>query len=79
MNSQLEFRPDWPELKLRIHAERGVYKFRFFLHVETSVIGQTGITRPLASIFVKHNSSKSAQRKCTAEKTSKFSRDFDKS
>jgi len=46
-----------PGLKLRIHAERGVYKFRFFHgdHGETSVIGQTGITRPLVFIFVKHN------------------------
>jgi len=74
MDSKLKLGADpnsvWPELKLLIHAERGVYKFRFFLHGETSVIGQTGITRPLVSIFVKLNfiKKKIGQRKCTVEK-----------
>jgi len=57
IDKQLELGPDanplWPQLKLLVNAECGVYKFRFFLHGETSVIGQTGITRPLVSIFVK--------------------------
>lgn len=83
MDSKLKLGSDpnsvWPELKLFIHAERGVYKFRFFLHGETSVIGQTGITRPLVSIFVKLNFiKKNRATEMHRGEVLKFSRDFEK-